>query len=445
MRELEQKIVGAMLAGDMGLNRKLAAMLDVGSFEDETCRTVFEEGVRSVEAGDDFDVLLCNTRTGLSLAGLMGLEMATPTRGMVEAWAAELLNITILRRLRAFGDYSKGLSSKAKPPQAKEAVKRVFERYMQVFANGHDQGQVLKPMGAVMRDTCEEVRSRYEAWADGGRGSPGLPTGLEALDNAMGGGIQPGELTLLGGRPSMGKSVLAGNILRRAAMEMKERCHVLFSLEMGHNQIGRRWIAAQGRVPAQVLRNGNFHGDEHVHRMLQGTKVLKEGLGDHCWCVDKPGATALDVKTYLYQVMETTGLPPGLVVVDHLHLMRGDKRLSKGDLVSELSQDLLDIARETGCAMLVLCQLNRGLESRENKRPLMSDLRDSGTLEQNANNVLFVYRDHKYNPEEADPNDMEVIVAKQRDGFIGSIHVHYDADMQLVDNQRQGYGGRYDH
>lgn len=236
----------------------------------------------------------------------------------------------------------------------------------------------------------------------------------------------------------MGKSSVAGNILRRCAMEMQSHCHMLFSLEMGHNQIGRRWIAAQGQVSAQRLRRGDFHGDEDIHKMLHGTKVLNEGLGQHCWVVDKAGVTTSDVRAYLYQVMDATGLPPGLVVVDHLHLMSGDHRKKRGDMFGDISRELLNLARDTGAAILLLVQLNRGLESRDNKRPMMSDIRDSGTLEENANNVFFVYRDAKYN-DEADPTDLEFIIAKQRDGFIGSKHLHIDLDTQLVSDKPRGY------
>ena len=443
MSKLERQIVGSMLWGLPAVNHHLKGQLAAPDFSDPLCQRVFVEICEAMDDGADVDSLVVSERLGVPLAELLEMEngVEAPEQGKISAWGHELVRVSKRRRFSQFLANASAKLGKCPPSQVASAISKIVERAFEISIEGSTQEVAFMPFERVVQATIEDTRARWEAERAGGVGAPGLATGYPELDDLIGGGIQPAELTLLGGRPSMGKSLLAGNILRQCVSRVRDRCHMLVSLEMGHLSVGRRFLAAQSRVSASGMRDGTG-ATEDMHRLLAGARWFSENLNKRLWFLDRPGATVADVRLYLQRMMDSTGLPPGLVVIDHLHLMRSTQRgLSQGDKISAISEGCLHIARETGAAVLLLSQLSRELERRPDKRPILADLRDSGTLEQNANNVMFVYRQSVYEPDAANPNDLEVIVRKQRDGTLGTATLFYNAAEQLITSRLSRVGG----
>lgn len=244
----------------------------------------------------------------------------------------------------------------------------------------------------------------------------GIPTGYAQLDN-MTSGLQGSDLIILAARPAMGKTALALNIARNAAVGANVPV-AIFSLEMSKEQLSMRMLCAEARVDAQRLRSG-FLNPEDWNNIIEAAGVLSEAP---IYIDDSPDISATSIRTKSRRLRMDKDL--GLVIIDYLQLMRGSVNTERRDLeISEISRSLKLLAKELNVPVLALSQLNRKLEERSDKRPQLSDLRESGALEQDADVVAFIYRDEVYNKEENNPNrgTAEVILAKQRNGPTGII------------------------
>ena len=244
----------------------------------------------------------------------------------------------------------------------------------------------------------------------------GIETGFSKLDQMLS-GLQKSDLIILAARPSMGKTALALNMARNAAV--KERNGVaVFSLEMSKEQLSMRLLCSEARVDASRLRTGFFsHSD--WNQLTNAAGVLSEAP---IYIDDTPGVSALEIRTKSRRLMMDKGI--GLIVIDYIQLMQGRTGAERRDLeVSEISRSLKGLAKELNVPVIALSQLNRMLEQRSDKRPQLSDLRESGALEQDADVVMFIYRDEVYNKDESNPNKgtAEVIIAKQRNGPVGTV------------------------
>ena len=244
----------------------------------------------------------------------------------------------------------------------------------------------------------------------------GVPTGFSRLDH-MTSGLQGGDLIILAARPSMGKTALALNMARNAAIEGNVQVAV-FSLEMSKEQLSMRMLCAEARVDSSRLRGG-FLNPEDWNRITDAAGVLSE---IPVFIDDSPDISATSIRTKSRRLKLDKGL--GLVIVDYLQLMKGRTSTERRDLeISEISRSLKLLAKELGVPVVALSQLNRKLEERSDKRPQLSDLRESGALEQDADVVAFIYRDEVYNKDENNPNrgTAEIILAKQRNGPTGVV------------------------
>ncbi|MBR9980067.1 MAG: replicative DNA helicase [Desulfatitalea sp.] len=244
----------------------------------------------------------------------------------------------------------------------------------------------------------------------------GIPTGFTRLDN-MTSGLQGSDLIILAARPSMGKTALALNLARNAALEGNVPV-AIFSLEMSKEQLSMRMLCAEARVDASRLRSG-FLNPEDWSRITEAAGVLSEAP---IFIDDSPDISATSIRTKSRRLKMDKSL--GLVIIDYLQLMRGAPGTERRDLeISEISRSLKLLSKELNVPVLALSQLNRRLEERADKRPQLSDLRESGALEQDADVVAFIYRDEVYNKDENNPNrgTAEIIVAKQRNGPTGVV------------------------
>ena len=248
----------------------------------------------------------------------------------------------------------------------------------------------------------------------------GVPTGFVRLDNLTS-GFQNSDLIILAGRPSMGKTALALNIARNVAVEVKVPI-ALFSLEMSKEQLSMRLLCAEARIDSSRLRGGFFSKEDWIN-LTDAAGVLSEAP---IYIDDSPDITAMSIRAKARRLKMDKGL--GLVIIDYLQLMRGSYLKERRDLeISEISRSLKIMAKELDLPVIALSQLNRKLEERSDKRPLLSDLRESGALEQDADVVAFIYRDEVYNKDENNPKKgtAELILAKQRNGPVGTVNLTF--------------------
>jgi replicative DNA helicase len=275
---------------------------------------------------------------------------------------------------------------------------------------------------------------RVTALAEGGNAVPGLASGYLDLDR-MTTGLQPGELIVLAGRPSMGKTALALNIAEHAALRA-DVAVMVFSMEMAGEQLMPRLIGSLGRIDQQHLRTGQLSDDEWG-RMSEA--VHRYGRA-RLYIDDAPGLTPSEVRARARRQARLCG-GLGLIVVDYLQLMSGTAGGSEENRATELgeiSRALKGLARELNCPVLALSQLNRGVEQRNDKRPVMSDLRESGAIEQDADTIMFVYRDDYYYKDSKEPGIAELILAKQRNGPTGTVKLAFLKPYTRFENLAYG-------
>ncbi len=248
----------------------------------------------------------------------------------------------------------------------------------------------------------------------------GVPTGFTQLDN-MTSGLQSSDLIILAARPSMGKTALALNIARHAAVEANIPVAV-FSLEMSKEQLSLRMLCSEARIDSSRLRGGFFSMDDW-HRITDAAGILSDAP---IYIDDSPSLSAMEIRAKARRLKMDKNI--GLIIIDYLQLMQGRSSAERRDLeISEISRGLKALAKELDLPVMALSQLNRMLEQRTDKRPRLSDLRESGALEQDADLVAFIYRDEVYNKEEDNPNrgTAEILLSKQRNGPTGDIYLSF--------------------
>jgi len=284
----------------------------------------------------------------------------------------------------------------------------------------------------ALRDLIGPSLDRIEELAQRSSRITGIATGYTDLDEILA-GLQPSSLTIVGARPAMGKTSFALGMLSHVGVVLR-RPALLFSLEMGHLELTQRMLASEARVDAQRMRTGHLHEADWAK---VGTAVSR--LSDATIFIDdNPNLTVMDIRARARRLRKSEG-DLGLVVVDYLQLMTGRARAENRQVeVAEISRGLKILARELGCPVVALSQLSRGLEARQDKRPMLSDLRESGSLEQDADVVLFIFREEQYDPDTPiDRRGMaEIIVAKHRNGPTGSAHLVFLNQYARFDNMK---------
>ncbi|MDY6953156.1 MAG: replicative DNA helicase, partial [Thermodesulfobacteriota bacterium] len=272
------------------------------------------------------------------------------------------------------------------------------------------------PLGDILTETYKAVEDAYENKAL----VTGVPTGFRGLDEKTS-GFQGGDFIVVAGRPSMGKTALALNIARNASLETEEPSAV-FSLEMSKEQLSLRMLSAEARVDSSRMRGG-FLSEADLAKINRAAGALYD---IPIFIDDSPAISALEIRAKARRMKMEKAL--GLIVIDYLQLMRGRSSAERRELeISEISRSLKALAKELHIPVVALSQLNRKVEERTNKRPVLSDLRESGAIEQDADVIVFIYRDEVYNKEEDNRNKgiAELILAKQRNGPIGTVRLAF--------------------
>jgi replicative DNA helicase len=286
----------------------------------------------------------------------------------------------------------------------------------------------------IMKDTFKNIEKLFERKEL----ITGVPTGFTDLDH-MTAGLQPSDLIIIAGRPSMGKTAFILNIVEHAGVFADPAVPVLvFSLEMSKEQLVQRMLCSVSRVDASRLRTGNLV-DTDWSKLTNGASMLSEAP---IYIDDTPGITVLELRAKARRLKAERNL--GLVVVDYLQLMQGHNSESRQQEISEISRSLKALAKELDVPVIALSQLNRSLENRTDKRPIMADLRESGAIEQDADVIMFIYREAVYcedcrsrerTCEKGHEKDAEIIVGKQRNGPIGTVHMTFRGQYTRFENQ----------
>jgi replicative DNA helicase len=336
---------------------------------------------------------------------LIGLQASTPSTSSAGRYARIVSDLSLLRRLiRAANEIAEiGYDL---PDDVHGAIDRAESM---VFEIGQRR---MADTLAPIRDLLGQSLDRLEALYDRGDSITGVPTGYIDIDEQLS-GLQPSNLIIVGARPAVGKTAFCLGIAAHAAMQANVPV-LFFSLEMGHLEITQRLLSAESQVNASRMRNGRLH-DTDWPKISHAIGRLAEAP---IFIDDNPNLTVMDIRAKARRLKSKEGL--GLVIVDYIQLMTGRNTAENRQVeVSEISRGLKILARELEVPVIGLSQLSRTLETRADKRPMLADLRESGSLEQDADIVMFLYRDEVYNPDSPDKGTGEVIVAKHRNGPTG--------------------------
>jgi replicative DNA helicase len=353
------------------------------------------------------------------LAYLATLSRDTPTAANARAYAEIVKEKALLRDLIASGTDIAASVFVNEGQTARELVERAEQRIFQI-AEGSARGK-----GYVLaRDELPKLIDQIDEWQRNPGGLRGLGTGFIDFDRITG-GLRPGDLVIVAGRPSMGKTTFAMNIAENAALELSRKAAVaVFSMEMPADQLLMRMLASIGQVPLGAIRSGKL-SDEHWNRMVGASGQLRDAK---MFIDETPALTPTELRARARRIKREHGLD--LIVVDYLQLMQvpgtQDNRATE---IAEISRGLKALAKELNVPVIALSQLNRGVEQRENKRPVMSDLRESGGIEQDADIILMLYRDEVYNPQSPAKGTAEIIITKHRNGEIGTFNLTFKGEL----------------
>ena len=351
------------------------------------------------------------------LAYLNSLAQYVPSSANIRRYAEIVRERSILRKLVSVSDEiaTSALNTNGRP------VPNILDEAEQKIFNIGEEGSRMRQGFQSMGNLVVELLDRVEEMSKNPNDITGVPTGFVDLDR-MTSGMQAGDLIVLAARPSMGKTALAINIAENVAL--KEGLPVaVFSMEMGASQLAIRIVGSIGRIDQGRLRTGKLHDDEWPRLAEAVEKLRAVSLS-----IDEtPGLTPSELRASARRLSRSCG-KLGLVVVDYLQLMSGssggdgDNRATE---LGEISRGLKMLAKELQCPVIALSQLNRGVEQRTDKRPMMSDLRESGAIEQDADVIMFIYRDDYYNKDSKDPGVAEIIIGKQRNGPTGTVKLTF--------------------
>ena len=290
-----------------------------------------------------------------------------------------------------------------------DTERKVFE-----LVQGRASSENFTPIKEVALETLESIQKAAQNNSD----VTGISTGFIDLDYRTA-GLQPSDLILIAARPSMGKTAFALNIAENVAM-INHIPTAIFSLEMSKVQLAKRLVAMNSKVDSQRIRIGELEDDEWA-KITESSIIL----GESTLYIDDTGSISInDLRSKCRKLKMEKGL--GLIIIDYLQLMSGNsgsKNISRQQEISEISRSLKGLARELNVPVIALSQLSRAVEQRTDKRPMLSDLRESGAIEQDADVCMFIYRDDYYNPDTEDKNIAEIIIAKQRNGPIGTVRL----------------------
>ena len=414
--EAEESVLGALLMSEDAVN-EVMDKLEPDDFYHPSHRSIYEAVRTLFNANSAIDAITVSEelRRSGQLDRIGGVAYITrlldivPSAANVEYYAGVVEEYSQRRHLIKAGSTITDLAMRLD-----DEIHQVLDRAEQTVLGvaGRKVGDSMQAIGPLFFSTLEELEE-LEA-----RGSEvtGLSTGFRDLDRKLT-GLHPANLVIIAARPAMGKSALTANIATNVAME--GRPVAMFSLEMSKEEVATRMLCSVARIDSMKVRTGNL-GDKAWPRLTDAAGKLYNAP---VFVDDSPVITVTDIRAKCRRLKRQHGLD--LVVVDYLQLMQGAPKENRQQEIAEISRSLKNLARELEVPILAVSQLNRNLESREDKRPRLGDLRESGSLEQDADIVIFIYRDEYYNEQSDRQGIAEVVVAKHRAGSTGTVEMTF--------------------
>lgn len=426
--EAEQAVLGALLIDSNAIAR-VAETLRPDSFYKQAHRFIYSSIVKLFNNNEPIDIVTVSDHLHnidkLELVGgrayINDLALSVITSANLEYYSKIVTEKAVLRELIKAGSEiaSLGYEDEGIETAVDSAEQLIFSISQRKTANN------LTHVGEIVLDSYNQIEKRYNNRDE----LIGVPSGFYDLDSLTA-GFQPSDLIIVATRPSMGKTAFCLNIAQEVGIRRKKPVSI-FSLEMSKEQLVQRMLCSEAEIDSNRLRTGHMHAED----WSKLAKAMSE-MGDcPIFIDDTPGATVTDIRAKCRRLcMEQKEL--GLVIIDYLQLMEGgSKKLDRVQEISQISRGLKNLARELKTPIIALSQLSRAVESRQNKKPMLSDLRESGSIEQDADIVMFIYRDEYYNPENLDnKGKAEILVAKQRNGPVGNVDLLFQGSVTKFKN-----------
>ena len=424
--EAEQSVIGGLLLENEALD-KVADILSSSDFYRHDHRLIYQHIGKLIERNRPADIVtvaesLENSAELSSIGGISylgALAQNTPTAANIRRYAEIVRERSVMRKLVEVGS---SIAESAYAPQGRDAQQLLDEaeaKIFQIAEGGKRSSEGFVDIKVLLPQVADRIDMLFSR--DNPSDVTGIPTGFEDLDK-MTSGFQGGDLIIVAGRPSMGKTAFSLNIAENVALDTGLPVAV-FSMEMASTQLAMRMIGSVGRLDQHKMRTGRLE-DEDWERLAAALGKLNEAP---IFIDEGAGLSSFDVRARARRLHRQCG-KLGLIVVDYLQLMsapagrQGENRATE---ISEISRSLKALAKELDVPVVALSQLNRSVEQRPDKRPVMSDLRESGAIEQDADLILFIYRDEVYNADSPDKGTAEIIIAKQRNGPIGRVRLTF--------------------
>ena len=430
--EAEQSVLGGLLLDNAAWER-VSDVVNEDDFYRFDHKLILHHIARLINIGRPADVVTVHesiASVGKSdevggLGYLNALAHNTPSAANIRRYAEIVRERSMLRKLVSVADE---IAATAFNPMGKEARQLLDEAESKVFKIAQEGAKAtagFREIQPLLSEVVERIDELYHR--EGDSDVTGVPTGFTDLDK-MTSGFQGGDLVIVAGRPSMGKTSLAMNIAEHVAIEQGLPVAV-FSMEMGAVQLAMRMLGSVGMLDQHRMRTGKLLADDWP-RVTHAVQKMQDA---QLYIDETPALSSVEVRARSRRL--------GLIVIDYLQLMgassAGENRATE---ISEISRSLKALGKELDCPVIALSQLNRSLEQRPNKRPVMSDLRESGAIEQDADLILFIYRDEVYNPDSPDKGTAEIIIGKQRNGPIGTVRLTFQGSSTRFLNFAGGPG-----
>ena len=434
--EAEQSLLGGLLIDNTAWDRLGGVLSDKDFYRPEHA-LIYKVITRLVGDNHPADVITVHDAIKSEQGGdlvsvdyLNSLAQNTPSSANIKGYADIVRDRSILRRLIEVSDNIVNSAFVPEGRSVRTLLDEAESRILQIGEDGSRKADYLE-IEPLLRSVVARIDELYNR--QGGSDITGIATGFIDLDKQTS-GLQKGDLVIIAGRPSMGKTAMALNIAENVALS-EGLPVVIFSMEMSGEQLASRLLGSVGRVDQSRMRTGKLQDDEWPRvtdaiARLSNTQIL----------IDETGAlSSLELRARARRIARNFGGTLGLVVIDYLQLMSGSGQENRATEISEISRSLKSLAKELQCPVVALSQLNRGLEQRPNKRPIMSDLRESGAIEQDADVIMFIYRDEVYHPDTTTDKGMaEIIIGKQRNGPIGTVRLSWQGPYTKFDNLAMG-------
>lgn len=434
--EAEQSVLGGMMLDNNAWDVVSEIVVD-SHFYSGNHRNIFRTMQKLIDLGRPIDVVTLSEeldRTGeLEACGgleyLVDLASNTPSASNIRAYSEIVRDRALLRQMISV---SNEINDSAFFPEGRGAEEILNEAESKIFQIAEDRPNQGGPQG--VNPLLKEAVERIDELFGNSDSLTGVTTGFDDLDEATG-GMQKSDLIIVAARPSMGKTTFAMNLVENALMASNKPV-LVFSLEMPAAQLVTRMLSSLGRINQTKVRNGQLEDDDWP-KLTAAVNMLKN---KPLFIDDQAGISPNEMRTRARRIVREHG-PLSMIMVDYLQLMqiKTGKVESRTNEISEISRSLKAIAKEMECPVIALSQLNRSLEQRPNKRPVNSDLRESGAIEQDADVIMFIYRDEVYNEDSPEKGVAEIIIGKQRNGPIGTTRLAFIGKFTRFENLARDY------